>query len=89
MVGNIEETLYRIVSEISGKDLSSLDKRCNLYDDMNFDSIKIVELIVELEIAFDLSFDDVDLNMGNFETIDSIKEFLLANFNCNETISND
>lgn len=89
MVVNIEETLYRVVSEISGKDLSSFNKKCNLYEDMNFDSIKIVELIVELEITFDISFDDVDLNMRNFETIDSIKEFLVANFNCKETISND
>jgi acyl carrier protein len=37
-----------------------------------FDSMTIVTLIGELEDAFDIVFDDEDINAENFETITSL-----------------
>ncbi len=47
-------------------------REIHIFDDLNYDSIKFIQLIVKLEDAFELEFPDEYLQMDRFSTIDQI-----------------
>lgn len=44
------------------------------------DSMKQMEILVKIEMAFDFEFDDEDLLMSNFDSIDTIVFLLEQNY---------
>jgi acyl carrier protein len=49
----------------------------NLVDDLYYDSIKLIQLITNLEEFFKIKIDDDMLLMENFSTVKQIKETIL------------
>lgn len=49
-----------------------LDGKCDLVTDLEFDSLKILDLILELESEFDVKFEAEELVTGLFTTVDGI-----------------
>lgn len=47
------------------------------------DSLKIIKLIIEIEEYFDFEFDDDDLTMANFVSIDTITELVINKLSMN------
>ena len=47
-------------------------KEIHIFDDLNYDSIKFIQLVVKLEEKFGLEFPDEYLQMDRFSTIDQI-----------------
>ncbi|MEC1178644.1 phosphopantetheine-binding protein [Metasolibacillus meyeri] len=70
---NIENKVHQIISTLSNTENNSFTGNESLYNDLGFDSLKIVELIIELEQAFDISIDDEEID---FETLDSINNII-------------
>ncbi len=48
----------------------------SLREELGFDSLMMVELIVELESLFDIEFDMNDLNIGVLQYYDGLKKYL-------------
>ncbi len=48
----------------------------NIFDDLGFDSIQFVELIISIEREFNFEIDESVLTMGNFSTIRQIVDFI-------------
>ena len=57
-----------ISSLLKSKDVYEI----HIFDDLSYDSIKFIQLIVKLEDTFDIEFPDECLQMDSFSTIDQI-----------------
>lgn len=79
----IENTVYKklqhIVEDKVGKYVSSAET----LKDVGLDSITFVELVVEIEKDFDISFPIDKLSMGSFESIKELAELVSELSNTN------
>ena len=57
---DIKETVFKILSEMSGTDVNAEDS--NLTLDLGLDSMNMVMLLIEVEDAFDIRLDESDMN---------------------------
>ena len=62
-----------IAVEFSADDISA---QSSLFDDLSFDSIKMIELLTKLEQEFEIELDDEDLDFQVFATINSLTTFV-------------
>lgn len=75
----IYERLKAVIYRVSNSDSFTITKNTNLVDDLGFNSVSIVSLIVEIEDEFNIVLEDEDLeidllsNVGTLENIISKK----------------
>lgn len=66
---DIEKKLYTIIEELmKSKDVELSSTVC-LIDDLNFDSIQLMNLIVTIEEQFGIEFNDSDMLFDNFNNL--------------------
>ena len=70
MENNIREKVLKAVSEVNDEIADNIDK--DLLLNGIIDSFERVEIMVELEDAFNLEIDAESVNPDNFRTIDSM-----------------
>ena len=74
-MSNIKERIIKCISNVADVEIKkNIIEGYNLSEDLGFDSISIINLIVELEDEFDIEIDDNDLDFNK------IAEF---NYLCN------
>jgi acyl carrier protein len=61
-----------------------LDLKAPLQETYGLNSINFIDIIVSIEEMFDLEFDDDDLDMNNFNNIDSIIQTVLTHLDKKE-----
>jgi acyl carrier protein len=71
------EQIKRVICE-----LLNLGNDCATDIDLQLDSLKTVELIVNIESEFGFEFDIANLNFENFRTVDNIITTVDNAFNC-------
>ena len=67
---NIKAVINSILSEKRFSDTITADMQ--LKEDMGFDSLSLVELIIDLEDRFDIEIDESDLDPGQLKTVGQI-----------------
>ena len=67
---NTKEIINTILTEKRFSDTITSDM--NLSEDLGFDSLSLVELIVDLEDRFDIEIDESDLDPGLIKTVGQI-----------------
>lgn len=62
-----EEKLKELIVNIAMQDVNaiSINEETNLINDLGYDSVQIIELIVQLEMEFDIEMEDDDLDIEN------------------------
>jgi len=75
---NTQDRIINLICTDIAVDLSSEDMtgQSSLFDDLNFDSIKVIELLTKLEEEFEIELDDEDLDFQVFASIDSLTKFV-------------
>ena len=63
-------------AEVEDKNIDNLSG-LKLVEDLGYDSIKLLQLIVELEEEFNISFEGVEDMIGQFEKYDSIVNLVI------------
>lgn len=71
----MEKRLLNTIQSLSPYEIV-IDDNCNLTKDLGFDSLKIVELIFQIEQNYNIEFDDNDLNFSSIKTVGDLKKIL-------------
>lgn len=72
------ETLLNIVrQEFPDIEINDLNEELR---DNGIDSVKVIKLIIQIEETFDFEFDDEDLIIDNFRSLNTLVDFLLKKF---------
>lgn len=72
-----KKAIAEVVSKLVEKEINEAEYTSSLQSEFSMDSIILVEVIIELETAFDMEFQDTDLIVENFESINAIYNNLL------------
>lgn len=54
----------------------NLNDDMHLIEDLGFDSLNMMSLIVDLETSYDISFDDAELLFDNFNCIGDLRQVI-------------
>jgi len=75
---NTQDRIISLICTDIAVDLSAEDitGQSSLFDDLSFDSIKIIELLTKLEQEFEIELDDEDLDFQVFATVKSLTTFV-------------
>lgn len=76
---NLESRLKAIIIKNSLKVISEgdINETSNLTNDFEYDSVKIIELIVDLEAEFNISIEDEDMDINILTNYELLKNLLL------------
>lgn len=79
MMNNIDQKLKSIIIQNSRKVISEsdIDDNSNLTTDFGFDSVNVVQMIVDLETEFDISMDDEDIDLDVLTKYKPLKGLIL------------
>lgn len=73
MKEEIKKNVYEIIKEI---DISISEEKIisskNLISDLGFDSLKMISFIVAIENKFKIEFDDDDLDITKFDSLENV-----------------
>ncbi len=69
--------LIDIIKSICDKPVE-IDETTSLSEDLDFSSIHFVELIVEIETAFDFEFNDEDMDLAKLDCVGNINSIVCS-----------
>ena len=67
---NTEEKIREIIFELSGMEIT--DNNASLQEDLALDSLAMVMLLIEIEEAFGIEFDESDMNPFELNTVQDV-----------------
>ena len=75
---NVEQTLKELIVRVAMKDVdvNSINEKTILTNDLGYDSVQIIELIVELENEFNIEIEDDDLEIENLTIYRKLHEIV-------------
>lgn len=80
MIGEvmINNKLKKIICDLLEDDYEkmNIDKNTNLVTDLNFDSLKLITLIIEVESQFNVMIDDDDLDIDKISSVEYIDKLV-------------
>jgi acyl carrier protein len=77
-VSSLEKIIVLKLSEVLHREVN-LDFNADLRNE-GLDSIKTIEMIVNIEVEFDIQIEDQDLLVENFSTIAKISDLLVKKY---------
>lgn len=66
------------LTEVLERDVNGLTENVRLFEDLHLDSTSILEMLMALEDAVDISVDPEDLDMDDFKSVGSLTEYVLS-----------
>lgn len=73
---SIKERLYKVITDLSEVDNPIITDETNLLDDLSFDSVLVVSMIVEIESEFGIILEDDDLELDNLTNIGPLEKMI-------------
>lgn len=75
---NLNENIKDILINISGREIKTceINDNTNIISDLGFDSVKIIQLIVEIENKFNIEIEDEDMDINNLNNCKSLRELI-------------
>lgn len=68
-------SLYALINNQLSAPVTLTDDM-RLIEDLNFDSLALMSLVLEIEEAYDISFDDANLLFENFNRIGDLRDII-------------
>ena len=77
----IQNKLLKIISNITQSSYSNYEtiRKLSLTNDLQFDSLKFVELIVEIETEFSIEIIDEDIDIDKLDNLENIEAIIARN----------
>ncbi|WP_062216608.1 acyl carrier protein [Streptomyces sp. NBRC 109706] len=76
----IVEHLRVALSAVLNKEFDTLTPELRLFEDLALDSTSVIELLMSLEDTIGLEIDPDELGPEVFQTVDSLSDYVEANF---------
>lgn len=73
----IFEKVQQIISEQLGTDVDDITLESNIVDDLDADSLDVIEMLMMLEEEFDIEIPDKDLD--DLNTVGDVVEYIKTN----------
>ena len=73
---NVQQRLYNLVLNLSENDNAVITEQTNLIDDLSFDSVLMVSMIVEIESEFGITLDDDDLELDILSSVEQLEKMI-------------
>jgi len=67
----MNQTVIKVVKDMSSRD-DKITGETRLKEDLGFDSLRMVELVVALEDALNIEFNESDMEPSNLITVDDL-----------------
>lgn len=79
MLKNIDERIIEIINSLNYKEVQKvlITNNTNLFKDLGFDSIMIVQLVAYIEDEFNIVFEDDELDIKQLSYYENIKNIVL------------
>ena len=61
-MSDVTRRLQKLISDELAIDIDKVIPDADLFDDLNFDSLDTVEMIISIELEFDIEIDDDDID---------------------------
>ncbi|MBA4536376.1 hypothetical protein H1Z61_04265 [Bacillus aquiflavi] len=88
---DLKNQLFQIIREEANENGVSITQELtldsNLVDELNFDSIMVLQLVLRLEDEFGIDMEDEDINHELFEKIGNLVQYLEKNSNKDQQVS--
>lgn len=80
---NIDGNLKQIIAIVANGtiDISEINEMSILTSDLGFDSVQIIEMIVEIETRFGIEIEDADLDIENITVYKKLFEIIVKKIN--------
>ena len=72
----MKDQLQQIIREIAGRSLDDISLKTDFVEDIQFESIEMIDLMIKVEREFHLKFTEDDLDMSNFRTFGALLNLL-------------
>lgn len=76
--GNVISAVESALSEVLERTVSDLTEDMRLFEDLHLDSTSVLELLMALEDAIDISVDPEDLDMDDFKSVGTLTDYVLS-----------
>jgi acyl carrier protein len=74
MIGTNLERVQKLISQELNIDIDKVTQDAHLFDDLNFDSLDSVQVVLELENEFDIEIEDDEID--NVRTVQNILDLI-------------
>ena len=74
MIGTNLERVQKLISQELNIDIDKVTQDAHLFDDLNFDSLDSVQVVLELENEFDIEIEDDEID--NVRTVQNILDLV-------------
>ena len=76
----MDNTYKKIISEVSALGIAEdgIKEEMTLVDDLAFDSLTFVQMVLMLENAYNIKFDDEYINIEKLKTVKAVADYLVT-----------
>ncbi len=75
-IGEVKERVIEVIKRTAVFNADKVNENSSIKIDHGIDSIKLVEMIIDLEEEFDIEVDSAVLNFENFATVELISNYV-------------
>lgn len=75
---DVVSALETALTEVLDRPVSDLTGKTRLFDDLHLDSTTMLEMLMSLEDSIGLVVEPEDLDVDDFESVDTFTDFVLA-----------
>ena len=72
----MQDQIIKVVENICRLSGKQVEPQLHLIEDLGFDSIMLLDLISQLEAEFEVVFEDEDLDLQNFSSVDHMSKLI-------------
>lgn len=82
-MNEISKNLKRIIINHSRKEIQDyeINEYTNLINDLGYDSVRIIEMILDIEEQFNITIDDEDIDVDALTKYEPLKTLILRKIN--------
>jgi acyl carrier protein len=76
--GHVVATIVELLPQVVAADTVAVTEDAKLFDELGLDSTGVLDLMLKIEEELDVEFDTENLQLGHFESVRTLADFVIA-----------